>query len=238
MKVSCIQMASRLFEPEWNYPNARRLLREAASERPDVIVLPEFWNTGFYPRKTLLECCDRNGERTKREIGALAAEFAVNIVAGSVVSRREDGLYNTAYVFDRKGCCIAAYDKRHLYPLSHEDAYFTPGDHLSTFRLDGVLCGIMLCYDIRFPELSRSLAEQGVKVLFLPVEWPTERIDFLRELTVERAVQNGFYVVSCNCSGSNGRMCFGGGSAVIDPQGKTLVLSGETEETIRAELPV
>ena len=85
----------------------------------------------------------------------------------SVANARGGRVYNTACVFDRNGELLCAYDKTHLFTPMGEDDYYTCGDHLCCFTLDGVKCGIIICYDVRFPELTRSLALQGLDMLFV-----------------------------------------------------------------------
>ena len=107
MKISCIQMDMRLGEADWNFARAEELVRAAVeAEYPDVVVLPETWNTGFFP-KELAPCADQDGERTKTVFSALAKELNVNIVCGSVANRRAEGFFNTAFVFDRAGEVVA-----------------------------------------------------------------------------------------------------------------------------------
>ena len=116
MKISCVQMDMRLGDVEYNFAHAQDLVRLAVDrDGPDVVVLPETWNTGFFP-KDLDPCADRDGERTKLVFSSLARELDVNIVCGSVANRKGDGYYNTAYVFDRTGAVVAEYDKTHLLP--------------------------------------------------------------------------------------------------------------------------
>lgn len=158
IKVTCIQMDIKLGRPEENFSHAEALIREAIKEGPDVIVLPETWNTGFIPKENFGELCCRDGDTVKQHIGKLAGKYKVNIVAGSVSNIRDGRAYNTAFVFDRSGECIASYDKTHLVIVEHEDDYFTPGDHVCTFMLEGVKCGVIICNDLRFPELIRRLA--------------------------------------------------------------------------------
>lgn len=235
MKVSCLQMNMVLSTPDENFSHAAQLIEKAMKEKPDVLILPETWNTGFFPKENLPDLCDRDGQQVKECIGALAAKHKVNIVAGSVSDLRDGKVYNTAYVFDRSGGCIASYDKTHLFSPMDEQTFYTPGSHLCTFSLDGVPCGILICYDIRFPELARSLRLSGIDILFLVSQWPTERIGHLRTLTAARAIENQMFVVCCNSCGIAGSTCYGGSSAIVDPLGQTLAMASEEETVLTAE---
>lgn len=235
MKVTCIQLNMLFCELERNYQRAKELIAQAMEEKPDVIVLPETWTTGFFPKRNADEMADDDGKRIKEEIGGLAKQYGVNIVAGSVANRRNGKIYNTAFVFDRNGECIATYDKTHLFSPSKEETFCNPGQSLCRFTLDGVSCGIIICYDIRFPELTRSLAVQGMDMLFVVAQWPNARTFHLRSLCTARAIENQMFLVCCNSCGTAGKITHGGNSSVIDPWGETLALAGENEELISAE---
>lgn len=235
MKISCLQMNMELGDSAKNFAHAKQLVCKAMEENPDVLVLPETWNTGFFPKDSLLELSCRDGGEVKETIGILAREYGVNIVAGSVSNARGNRVYNTAMVFDREGVCVAEYDKTHLFTPMGEDKYYTAGTNLCRFTLDGIRCGIIICYDLRFPELVRTLALPGLDVLFVVSQWPKTRTSHLRTLTTARAIENQMFVVCCNSCGTAGDTVFGGSSAVINPLGETLILAGEREEIISAE---
>lgn len=234
MKISCIQMDMRLGEADANFAHAEALIRQAAAaEHPDVAVLPETWNTGFFPRE-LTACADRDGARTKAVFSALAKELNVNIVCGSVANRRGEKFFNTAYVFDRRGEVAAEYDKTHLFTPSGEHDYFTPGGHTCRFELDGRRCGLIICYDLRFPELTRTMTLEGVDLLFVAAQWPEKRTMHLETLARARAIENQMFLALCNSVGTAGETRCGGRSAVIDPWGEYLARAGENEEIITA----
>ena len=159
----------------------------------------------------------------------------MNIVAGSVSNLRGGKIFNTAAVFDRKGACIAEYDKMHLFTPMGEDGFYARGDHICVFSLDGIKCGVIICYDLRFPELTRRLSLDGIEMLFVVSQWPRERIAHFRCLTAARAIENQIFVVNCNSCSAADSTVYGGTSAVIDPLGRTLALAEETEEILSAE---
>ena len=235
MKISCLQMNMHLGCPDENYAHAQQMIQAAMAEKPDVLVLPETWNTGFFPRENLTGLCDQDGERVKAEIGTLAKKYRANIVAGSVSNVRDGNVYNTAMVFDRNGSCIASYDKTHLFTPMGENDYYTAGDHLCRFVLDDVKCGIIICYDVRFPELTRSLAVEGQDMLFVVSQWPKVRTFHLHTLIAARAIENQMFVVCCNSCGTYGQTVYGGSSAIIDPWGETMALAGETQQLLTAD---
>ena len=237
MKITCIQMDMLLGLPESNFRHAEELIEKAAaSEKPDVLVLPETWNVGFFPREGLEELADADCKEVKARIGALAAKHRVNIVAGSVANRRADGVYNTCCVFDREGRMVAEYDKTHLFTPMNEDGYFKKGDHLSAFELDGSRCGVMICYDVRFPELTRTYTVNGgLDILFVVSQWPKVRIPHLLALTRARAIENQTFVVCCNSCGTAGETVYGGASSIHDPWGERIAEAGAGEQLITAD---
>ena len=235
MRISCIQMDMRLGDEAYNFAHAEELIRAAAErEKADTVVLPEMWNTGYFPAD-LAAHADHEGERTKRVFSALAKELHINIVCGSVANQRADGFYNTAYVFDRAGACIAEYDKIHLFTFAKEHEHFRGGSHTCRFALDGVSCGLIICYDLRFPELTRTLTVQGVDLLFVVAQWPDKRVMHLSTLTRARAIENQMFLALCNSVGTAGDVRCGGHSAILDPWGEYLAQAGDQEETISGE---
>ena len=235
MKVSVLQMDMLFCEPEKNFKRAGEMIETAAKGGADVIVLPETWNTGFFPKENITALADKDGEAVKSQIGLLAKKFNVNIVAGSVTNQKGGRIYNTAYVFNRKGETVAEYDKTHLFTPMGEDDYYTRGDHLSPFVLDGVKCAIIICYDLRFPELIRSYTTRGTDCLFVVSQWPKVRIPHLTALLKARAIENQMFVVCANSCGKAGDTVYGGNSRVFDPWGEEILAAGENEEILSCE---
>lgn len=229
-------MAASFGTPEDNFRRAADLLEQAAAGEPDVIVLPELWNTGFFPRENLYETADDYASRTRTLCAIFSAEKNVNVLAGSVTERRSNRLFNACYAFDRTGNTVGRYDKTHLFSVMGENRWFTPGDHLGLFQFDGVNCGIEICYDVRFPELTRAMAVKGLDVLFLVAQWPAQRLEHLHILANARAIENQCFVCVCNGCGEAPGISFGGGSCVFSPTGKTLAIADGNECMLDAEI--
>ncbi len=236
MKVSIAQIDIAYGNVSRNYERTANALQKAMDDHPDVIVLPEMWNTG-YALDQLDELADENGERTRNFLSAFAGEHDVNVVGGSCAVRRRGRFWNTAYDFDRKGQLINEYDKVHLFGLMQEDRFIAPGNSESSFEIDGVKCSCVICYDIRFPEWERKLMSGGAEILFVSAQWPDVRIRQWEILLRARAIENQAFVVAANRVGDAPDDHFNGHSLIIDPFGEVIAdgNSGK-EEIITAEL--
>lgn len=235
MKVALIQMDVVLGQPKVNLIKAEELIRKAAYENPDVILLPEMWNTG-YDLERIFDIADHQGFPNALKIGKLAEELGINIIAGSVADRKGNKVYNTAYVFNRAGNKVVDYSKVHLFGLMNEGTFLERGDKRVIFELDGVTCGLIICYDLRFPELVRALALDGAQVIFVPAQWPNPRMHPWRILNQARAIENQLYLVAVNRMGLEGKTEFFGHSMVVNPLGEVLYEAGEEEEIKVVEL--
>lgn len=231
LRISIAQMDVQYCEPERNYARVEQIIREAAPNS-DVIVLPELWNTGFFPKEGLERLSDRNGEKTRQLLGGLARELSVHIVGGSVANLIDGAVYNSAYIFDRSGNELGRYDKTHLFSPMGEHESFAAGDHVTVFELDGVRCGILICYDIRFPEWVRTIALKGIDVLFVVSQWPAARIEHVDILTRARAIENQCFLVYANTWAQAGETVYGGHSALIDPLGTVIARADDRACTI------
>ena len=223
-------------KPEENYKKAIIFMTKAMEEKPDILVLPETMNVGFFPTENLTNMSDINGRKTKAVFGSFAKENNVNIVAGSAANRKNDCLYNTVYVFDRNGSVICEYDKIHCFTPSNEHLYFKGGRKTVIFELDGIRCSCVVCYDIRFPELIRTITVQGIDILFVPAEWPLQRNLHWTILNTARAIENQIYVCAVNACGYAGETKYGGNSLLIDPLGKEICHLGTDETVVSGEI--
>lgn len=230
MKVSLVQCELKMGDVDTNFKNIEDKIRESMIDNPDVIVLPEMWNTSFIP-SNVNEISDKEGENSKELLSKLSKELNVNIIGGSVSNTLNGILYNTSYIFDRNGNEIGKYNKVHLFSPSGEDKLFKKGNQVVTFELDGVKCGMVICYDIRFLEWIRKYALEDIQVLFNSAAWPAKRSMHWDVLNRARAIENQMFVVCVNSVGD-----FGGHSAIIDPWGEYIIEPFESDEIKTGEL--
>lgn len=231
LKVACIQFDIAFGDPEKNFWRAEEKMKEALQNKPDILVLPELWSTG-YDLTRLQDIADENGEKTKQFFSVFAKKYGVAIVAGSVAKKTEKGITNTMYVFNNEGEIVSEYSKLHLFKLMDEHVYLQAGETQNLFTLNNASCAGFICYDIRFPEWMRVHTSQGAEILFVSAEWPLPRLAHWRALLISRAIENQCYVVACNCTGSNPDNVFAGHSLIIDPWGEILAEATEEEEII------
>ena len=224
MKISIAQFKSKLGAVDENFSTAERLI--AAAKNSDVILLPELWSTGYYPAP-VENFADKDGTRTKNFLCAAAKKFSVNIIGGSVIVADGGKIFNRSFVADRSGKILAAYDKTHLFGFAGEDKVFCAGEKISVVELDGVKCGLAVCYDLRFPEFVRKIALAGAEIIFIPAAWSLKRLTPRQILTKARAIENQIFVVFANSSGK---------SEVVNPRGEVIAESGRDEEILTAEI--
>lgn len=238
MRVGILQMNVIKGDRRGNHDTVRRMVAEAmkVDPKPEVFVLPELWSTGYaLAKKDSL--ASPNGNLDAAFLGDLAQKYHVSFVGGSVLSLREDGqVTNRAQIIDSDGRYTAGYDKIHLFRLMEEEKYLACGRKTLLFPLHGFMCGLVICYDIRFCELVRKIAVEGAEVLFVSAEWPIARREHWEILLRARAIENQMYLVACNRCGVSDGEVFGGTSLIIAPDGAILQQAGDEECLLQAEL--
>lgn len=229
MRVALIQMDIQLGRPAENRARMMDLVRQTAGQA-DLVVLPEMWTTGYALADLSGNLADRDGMPTEEVLSGLAAEAGIYL-AGSRAVERNGRVYNLATVHGPDGRLLAEYAKVHLVPMMEEPLHLTPGDRLAMADVEGVRCGLAICYDLRFVELFRTLALNGAEMMIIPAEWPAVRLHHWRTLLQARAIENQCFVLGCNRVGSDANNDFPGHSMIVDPWGNVLA-EGDEEECI------
>lgn len=236
INIALLQTNIKFCDPEYNYSKVREMIDEAmiAEGRPDMIILPEYWSTGFSddmfhnigkyvepingPSVTVLKECAR--------------EHKVWIVGGSIPTRFNDGMRNTTFLINREGEIVGDYSKMHLYSDMDEDVAFLNGTKMDVYETELGKLGFMICYDIRFCELSRIYALRGADALVVTSNFPNPRLDHWRTLLIARAIENQMFVIACNRVGASPMGTYFGHSIIIDPWGEVISEGGDDEEIV------
>jgi omega-amidase len=223
IKAAAIQFNVINGDVDANLEYVRKALARVASEGAHLTVLPEMWSSGFAYRN-LNELALRTAGIVE-ELLELSERLKL-VIVGSMPEPNGDKVFNTIHVFDN-GKLAGVYRKMHLFTLLGEDRAFSGGDSWLLADTSVGKVGVMVCYDIRFPELARRLALEGAKIICVPAQWPKPRDEQWRTLLRARAIENQLFVVSSNACGLTGKLDFFGMSMVIDPTGEVLAAAGD-----------
>jgi len=233
--IGLAQMTIVCDRPEQNEATVREIARQACAQGVELLVLPELWPYGYN-----LERAAEYAAPLEEGPFALMAELADHhklYLVGTALETNPVGRpYNTAALFDPDGHLSAVYRKVHLFPPMGELEHLSAGQSLPTFDLPWGRTALAICYDLRFPEMWRTYADQGVQLILIAAEWPLSRVEHWRLLLRARAVENQLFVAGCNRAGQDADGLFGGRSAAVDPLGRVLVEGGEVPELLVATL--
>ena len=237
LKISLAQMDVVLGKPDENLAKARDMAERAARQCSDIIIFPELWSTG-YDLENAAAYSTPTHKGIFAEMASLAREYSIH-VSGSCLSLLESGQFgNTAVFLNPDGKILGEYTKTHLFGLMDEHKYLSAGDRLIIVDTPWGKAGLAICYDLRFPELFRSYALAGARIVFLPAEWPHPRLAHWEILLRARAIENQMYIVACNRVGVSKNTHFCGHSCIISPWGEMVIEAGEDEEILTAEIDV
>jgi deaminated glutathione amidase len=245
VRASAVQLNSNEDKAR-NVEIAERLVRRAADEGAELVVLPEKFNL-IGSTEQLVEGAEPLDGPTLRWAGALAAELGLFLVAGSIVERIEDDdkLRNTSVLFDSTGAVRAVYRKVHMFDVEvggvtySESEAEASGDEIVVAEADSLKLGLAVCYDLRFPELFRIMAVRGAQAFTLPSAFtvPTGRAHW--EILIRaRAIENQAFVIAAGQVGPHPPHHESyGHSMIVDAWGTVLAdAADETEQVIVANL--
>lgn len=206
MKIALIQMKVQ-DQKSLNLKKAKKHIKEAARNGAELVILPEMFNTPYNNSYFEKFAEEYPGESTD-VLKNLAKELNLVIVGGSIPERECEHIYNTSYVFSKKGDLIAKHRKIHLFDIDveggakfKESDTLTAGEDLTTFQVGDMKFGLIVCYDIRFPDLSMNLALKGVDAIIVPAAFNMTTGPAHWHLSARaRALDNQVYTLLCSQS--------------------------------------
>lgn len=224
MRVCLAQTNILWEEKEKNIKNAESLIKKASYDKADIILFPEMSFTGFSMNTQLTGEDERY---TVSRIAALAKDNCIGVGFGWV-RRIAEKCGNVYSILDEKGNLVSEYIKIHPFSYSGEDVFFIGGNSIISYSIKGIPSSTFICYDLRFPELFRTISEE-IHLIILPACWPARRSEHWKTLLRARAIENQVYILGVNCQGDIGGLYYSGDSCVINPNGDVLnILSDKT----------
>lgn len=213
----------------------------------DLVLLPELWHVGYFHFGDWASSAESVNGPTVAALALAAREIGATVHIGSIVEggegkRGHRGLWNTSVVLDATGSVLATYRKIHRFGFAQgEAALVEAGSGAATFPVrthDAVEAqvGLAICYDLRFPELFRSLTAAGSTMFAVAAAWPAERREHWTVLGRARALENQCFLLQCNTAGVDNGTVMGGHSQIVAPWGEVIAAAGDGEEVLRAQL--
>lgn len=220
INVAVVQMQPKMGEPEDNLVVMSEMIAAIASQqRVDLIVFPELITTGTELGVRFTEFAQRIPGPTVNLIAQRANDYGVYIAFGMVTKEKvESVLYNTAVLVGPDGELIETYNKVHL--RGEERMAFREGYRLAVAETEIGNIGLMVGYDLAYPEVARSLALEGADILCCLANWETTDIDEWKTYLRARAYENSLFVAGANRVGDDVTLSFGGESMIIGPRGE------------------
>ena len=254
MRVACVQMCSGTNRAE-NLAACEILIRDAAAKGASLVATPEMTSI-LQKRPRLLMAALPDPDQPLSEIdqfSALAKELQITLLIGSmaVALAKEPGVRraaNRSFLFAPDGRLITTYDKIHMFDVDlpngeswKESAIYQPGEALVVADIGAAKLGLSICYDLRFPQLYRRLAQAGADILMVPAAFtkPTGAAHW-EVLLRARAIETGSFVIAPAQGGQHedGRETYGG-SMIINPWGEVLAaVDGDEPGVIMADLDI
>ncbi|MCX8129988.1 MAG: carbon-nitrogen hydrolase family protein [Clostridia bacterium] len=228
-----------------NIKKAVCLIKEAAENKAELVVLPEMFNCPYDNKMFPIFAEELDGGETVTALKEAAAQAGVYVAAGSIPESSENKIYNTSIIFDKKGSIIAKHRKMHLFDINipgkivfKESDILAPGDEVTVVDTELCKLGIAICYDMRFPELFRIMALKGAELVLVPgafnmVTGPAHWESLIRI----RAVDNQVYVAAASPARNinSGYVAYGN-SMIAEPWGNIISRTDERESIIYADI--
>ncbi len=223
---------------------------ESIKEKPEVVILPEMFSTGFSMKPEIL--AEKMDGETISWMKKIAAEKKI-ILTGSIMiedpsipiamgtqepsTEAQDKRYYNRLIWMQPNGEYGMYDKRHLFAYGDEHTHYTPGSKRLIASVKGWKINLQVCYDLRFPVWSRQAAEMEYDILIYVANWPDKRSLAWKTLLQARAIENQCYVIGVNRVGEDGNnILYSGDSMIIDPLGEILYQKNIEEDIFTCTL--
>jgi 5-aminopentanamidase len=224
------QLTPARLDKDANLERVASAMQQVADAGGQLIVFPELFLTGYFLGEQLVGLAEPLDGPSVQRLSELARRHQLLTICGWPEAAGEPRPYNSAVVIERDGSIIGRYRKTHLF--GREPEFFTAGDRLAAFDTSVGRIGVLICYDLEFPETARILALEGATVLLAPTANMDPYAAYQAVYTRARAMENGVFVATANTVGQLDRSHFFGESSVVGPGGEVLEVAGADERIL------
>lgn len=228
-----------------NVKKAVKLVNKSAGKGADLVVLPEMFNCPYDNSKFPEYAEEPSASQSLKDLSHAVRDNQIHLVAGSIPESNNGKIFNTSFVFNPQGEIIGSHRKIHLFDIDMPNAItfqesntLAPGDEITIIETDLARIGVAICYDIRFPELIRLMALEGVELLVVPGAFNmTTGPAHWKALIRSRAVDNQMFLAAVSpARDEESTYVAYGHSMVVDPWGDVLGEAGSGEEIVYADV--
>lgn len=207
---------------------------EPAARGCDLIACPELFLSGYFVDDLIMERAETEDGPFSRRVREIAQANDCAIVYG-YPERAGDGVFNSALCAGPDGGILANH-RKNLLPYDYEEKYFQPGRRPTTFTLRGWQVGLLICYEVEFPEPVRYYAQAGCDLVVAPTALTRDWTVVAHRVLPARAFESNIFVAYANHAGTENGNRYLGNSVIASPFGKDLARAGEEESVITAHL--
>lgn len=233
-RIACVQFGSQLGDIAFNLAQLARWSEQARAQGAHVVIFPEACLTGYCRPREMTRLALPFAGLLRARVAEIARAHEILLVFG-MPEREDENVYNSLIALDSKGNELGRYRKTHLWAA--ESKWATPGNQFVTFKTEYAHFGLMLCYDTRFPEVSRTLALQGVDVALVASAWRSTHVEEWRFCARARALDNGIFLAGSDAILEAEHFTCAGGSLIAGPDGRVMASANYEEEgMITAEI--
>ncbi|MBU0994529.1 MAG: carbon-nitrogen family hydrolase [Proteobacteria bacterium] len=233
IRVGIVQPDIRFGDVDENIHQVCGYLDDLGKRGADLALLPELWSCGFDNDHLSV-----HAEKTPAILEKLSKIASAHqmLIAGSLPEKEGKSIYNTLYLHEKDGRLATSYRKVHLFSFAGEDRFFKSGERAVLSNTSIGRIGLMICYDLRFPELCRKLVVQGAHMILVSAQWPTPRTPHWDALIKARAIENQVFMIASNRRGRDVTNEYSGHSQIVSPSGEVLAMTESDQAILEKEI--
>ena len=232
-KIALAQISCKSGDKKGNLEKIEQAAKRAKKQGADLLILPEMSLTGYVIRDQIYELAEEIPGHSTNLVEKIARETGVHIVFGmpELSAKTQATFHNTAVLVSPKGY-VGKYRKMYLptHSMLEEKRYFRPGYQAAVFNTELGRIGLIICYDVYFPEVARLARLEGAQLIVCISASPAVRRSFFEVLTAARAIENTVFLAFVNLVGIEDGLQFWGGSRLLGPNGRVLVQAKHDDE--------